>query len=68
MPKRIGQRNILPLGVKNRNMDNIILGGNNNVDGSLTIKDATGAIRVTLTKDGFVWNDGTNDRILIGDE
>jgi hypothetical protein len=42
------------------------LGGLDNGDGILTIKDATNVVRITVDKDGLTFNDGTNDVIFLG--
>jgi len=44
------------------------LGGADNGDGLLLIKDASGNTIITIDKDGFMYNDLTTDRLLIGDD
>lgn len=44
------------------------LGGADNGDGVLYVKDGSDILRIVIDKDGFTWNDGEYDRILIGDE
>jgi len=44
------------------------LGGVNNGNGLLLIKDASGNTIITIDKDGFMYNDLTTDRLLIGDD
>lgn len=44
----------------------LIVGGSDN--GIIYVKDSSNNTRITMDEDGFLWNDGTDDRILIGDE
>ena len=77
MRSRASQRDILPTAVKNRHFDTITwdkaqggtatLGGTDNGNGILTIKGEDNIVYMTITKTGIIVNDGTNDRIIIGE-
>lgn len=44
------------------------LGGAANGDGVLVIKSSSDITIITIDKDGFLYNDGITDRLLIGDD